>query len=344
MSAATRQRLAFYNYDKIYSYNGVFNIIVGARGLGKSYGAKVKAVKAAVKKGDEFIYLRRHDEELKRAKDVFFADILDEFPGYHFRVNSYVAEMSETGEKGSWKVIGYFHALSQAQSMKSTPFPNVRTIIYDEFIIEKGLVQYLSNEAMKLINYYSTIDRYRDQVKVFLLANNVTINNPYFLEWKILPTETDEFIIKEDGFVVAHFPDSEEFKAGVYKTRFGKFIANSEYADYAVGNVAADNHDGLLKLKNAEARYAYSIETESGGVFSVWIDWKAPKGPEYYFQEKRPKQEILFTLSPQRMQEGKTLLFKQDKLVSILRTAFRNNKASFDTQRARNVFIEIFKR
>lgn len=341
---ATKQRLDFYNYDKIYSYNGIFNIVVGARGLGKSYGAKVKAVKDYIKRGNEFIYLRRYEEELKSSKEVFFADILEEFPGYHFRVNAYVAEMSETGEKGSWKIMGYFHALSKAQSMKSMPFPNVRTIIFDEFIIEKGMIHYLPNEAKALINYYSTIDRYRDKAKVFLLANMATINNPYFLEWKILPTEQDEIIVKKDGFVVCHFPDSEDFKKGVYATRFGRFIQDTEYADYAVGNQAHDNHDGMLNLKNAQARYAYSIETESGGIFSVWIDWADKNGPQYYFQEKRPKQEILFTLSPQRMQEGKTLLFKQDKLVSVLRTAFRNNKASFDTQRARNVFIEIFKK
>ena len=259
--------------------------------------------------------------------------------------------MSETGEKGSWEVIGFFHALSIAQNMKSTPFPNVHTIIYDEFIIEKGNIQYLSNEVMKLINYYNTIDRYRDQVRVLMLANNVTINNPYFLEWKVIPTEKDEFIKlfpdEDTGFpfVVIHFADSENFKRGVYKTRFGKFIANSEYADYAVGNKAADNHDGLLKLKTAQAVYAYSLETDSG-IFTVWIDWiaKGEKGPIYYIQEKRPREELLFTLNASRMAEGKTLLFKNDKLVSVLRTAFRNNKTRFDTQRARNVFIDIFKK
>ena len=74
------KRLDFYSFDKLYSFNGALNVVIGARGLGKSYGAKVKAVRDYVKHKKQFIYLRRSDEELKRTKDAFFADILGEFP------------------------------------------------------------------------------------------------------------------------------------------------------------------------------------------------------------------------------------------------------------------------
>ena len=33
----------FYSFDKVYSYNAVYNFIPGGRGIGKTYGAKKKA-------------------------------------------------------------------------------------------------------------------------------------------------------------------------------------------------------------------------------------------------------------------------------------------------------------
>ena len=47
---------------------------------------------------------------------------------------------------------------------------------------------------------------------------------------------------------------------------------------------------------------------------------------------------------PEKMTDGKTLLAYSDKIVQVLRTAFRNGNAYFDTAKTRNAFIEIFKR
>ncbi len=338
--------LAYYNFDKLYSYNGTFNFLVGGRGLGKTYGAKVKAIKAGMEKGHEFIYLRRYKEELKTAKQTFFADIGDEFPDYDFRAESHYAQYAHINtrdeKKRPWITIGYFISLSTAQSQKSVSFPKVKTIIYDEFIIEKGMVQYLPNEAEALVNFYSTVDRNKDKTKVFFLANSVSIENPYFLKYNIEPKADQEWMKLYKGFIVCHFADSAEFKAGVYKTKFGQFIAESDpdYAEYAVGNSFKDNHDNLLAKKLPNAGYVYSLETKSG-TFSVWRDWQLNK---WYIQEKRPKQEMLFTLLPERMSEGKKLLFHNDRQIAILRSGFKSECVYFDKAATRNAFLNIFKR
>lgn len=338
--------LAYYNFDKIYSFNAVYNFLVGARGLGKTYGAKLKAIQRALKYGEEFIYLRRYKDELKESRASFFADIFLEFPDWDFRVNGKYAEASPASERElkpkdrTWTRIGYFMPLSTAQGQKSVSFPLVRTIIFDEFIIEKGMVHYLPNEAVAFTNFFSTVDRNKDKTRVFFLANSVSIDNPYFIHYKIEPKPEEEFIRKFDGFMVCHFADSTEFKAGVYKTKFGKFIAESdpEYANYAVGNDFADNHGNLLNYKPSTAGYIYSLETKSG-VFSVWIDWRSHK---YYIQEKRPRQELLFTICPEKMSEGKKLLFYTDKQLQLLRSAFKSEQVYFDKARARNAFLQIF--
>jgi hypothetical protein len=335
--------LDYYNFDKLFSFNGVFNFLIGGRGLGKTYGAKHKAITAAIRKGDEFIYMRRYKEELATSRDSFFADIYQEFPEYDFRVTAKLAQMAPVStrevKKREWKTIGYFIPLSVAQSQKSVSFPKVKLIIFDEFIIEKGAIHYLRDEAIAFINFFSTVDRYKDKTRVLFLANSVTIENPYFLHFDIRPDQVGEFTKSHEGFIVCHFADSKEFSKGVYKTRFGKFIQGTEYADYAVTSEFKDNNDNLVARKPADAKYSYTVEARNG-TFSVWIDWE---GPHFYIQEKRPRQENMYTLVPEKMRKGVKLITNSDRLIANLRTAWRNGETHFDTPRSRNAFIEIFK-
>lgn len=344
MSNATAQKLSYYNFDKIYSYNAVFNFLVGSRGLGKTYGAKFKVLRKAVKVGEQFIYMRRYKEELATSAKTFFADIHHEFPNHDFRTNGWLAEMADAktrdDKKRPWKTIGYFIPLSRAQSMKSVAFPDVTTIIYDEFIIEKGMTHYLPNEAEAFQNFYSTVDRWKDKTKVFFLANSVSIMNPYFLLYNIKPDEVGELFTFSDGFGLCHFVDSKDFTSEVYQTKFGKFIQGTEYADYAVASEFRDNSDSLIRQKSADAKYSYTIETKQG-TFSVWASWTESN---FYIQEKRPKDESIFTMLPDRMDTGKTFITYNDRMVQVLRTAWRNGSAYFDTSKSRNAFTEIFKR
>jgi len=348
-----RKAHPYYEYNKVLSYNGTYNFIVGGRGLGKTFGGKKKAFNDFIKTGDQFIYLRRYKPELAASKQTFFADIMHEFPNYDFRVSggeAQIAPKSDAGEKTrAWLTMGYFIALSQAQANKSVSFHNVKTIIFDEFIIEVGNSHYISNEATVFNNFYSTVDRWQDKTKVFFLANSVSIMNPYFMEYNIKPDETGkEFVTsnsvvvnnKKKFFIVCHFPDAENFKNSVYETAFGQFIKETEYANYAVGNEFADNAGNLINAKGAEARYLFSLETKKGK-FSVWINSFTR---QYFVQAKIPKTEVVYTMLPDKMSEDKILMSFSDLPLAQLRTAFRQGRVLFDEPQTRNAFTEISKR
>lgn len=338
----------YYSFLRILSFNAIYMFIVGGRGLGKTYGAKEKVIKDYLKHGAHFVYLRRYKTEMNASKSTFFADIAHAFPDYIFRVVGNEAQIARAnvakGEKNAWTTFGFFVTLSTGQSQKGKSFHLVRTIIFDEFIIEKGLVQYLPDETTVFNNFYSTVDRWQDKTRVFFLANSVSIMNPYFLKYGIEPDKADEggFIRKAGGFIAVHFPDSKLFAMSVFQTAFGKFIAatDEEYADYAVSNTFNDNNDNLLAPKDPKSRYRYTIETKAGS-FSVWYNLFTR---EYTIQEKLPKKETVFTLVPEKMGENKTLLVYGDKLMQQLRAAFRSARITFDNPTTRNVFIEVFKR
>lgn len=343
-TAMTRKLHPFYNFDKVMSYNGTYNFVVGGRGIGKTYGKKKRAIKSFIKRGEQFIYLRRYKTELVTARNTFFADIAHEFPDWDFRVQGNTAEIAprETRDdkKRQWQTMAYFIALSTAQTQKSVAFPRVRTIIFDEFIIETGSLHYLPDESKVFNNFYSTVDRWQDKTRVWFLANSVSIMNPYFIAHEIIPDENSEFVIRKDGFIVCHFPDAENFSNSVYETRFGKFIKDTDYAEYAVGNQFSDNHDSLIGGKSSRARYIYTLETRNGK-FSVWHDMYAD---EYTIQAKLPKQETVFTIVPEKHGEDKLFMTYTDRPLQHLRAAWRAGKVLFDKPATRNTFIEVFKR
>lgn len=75
----------FYDYQKLLSYNAKINFIIGERGVGKSYGAKKYVTNHFLKKGKEFVYIRRYKTELeeslfKDSKPIWFDQIKKEFP------------------------------------------------------------------------------------------------------------------------------------------------------------------------------------------------------------------------------------------------------------------------
>jgi len=330
----------YYDFGAVLSRNGVFNFILGGRGIGKTYGAKKLVIKKAIEKGHQFIYLRRYKEELAVAANTLFADISKEFPGVEFRKHGneaqYTLDIGATKER-RWKTIGYFIALSTAQTYKSVAYPNVKTIVYDEVVAEKGR-RYLSDEYNIFVNFYNTVDRYRDEVRVLFLANSVSIMNPYFLA---LDIEVDgrEFASYADGFVVCHFPDLDDFNNMAKSTRYGRFISGTDYEKYAIDNQFSDNHNSLIAKKGGRARYAYTLHTLKG-TFSVWYDTITG---EYYAQEKRPKDEKRYTNNVALVDENVTLLVKSDKKLEYPRTAFRNGRMLFDSPTTRNIFLELFK-
>ncbi|MBS6750091.1 MAG: phage DNA encapsidation protein, partial [Firmicutes bacterium] len=63
----------------------------------------------------------------------------------------------------------------------------VDMIGFDEFIIDKGSLHYLQNELKQFQDFYNTVDRFQDRVKVMFMANAVALTNPYFIGWRLKP-------------------------------------------------------------------------------------------------------------------------------------------------------------
>lgn len=341
----TARKDEYYDFGPVLSKNGVFTFVPGGRGIGKTYGAKRLAIKDFIRKGEMFIYVRRYRDELKISAKTFFADIEHEFPDWDFQIKGREAQMASVASRGDkkreWSTMGFFIALSVTQQVKSTAFPRVTKIIFDEFIAETSVPGYLPNEYVHFLNFYNTVARRRENVRVLFLANAVSMMNPYFIALKIEPDKMGEFTRLFKGFVVIHLPESDKYKNAVYATRFGQFIQGSEYADYAVENAFADATNELVSDKPANARHEYNLMTK-GGEFSVWFDRASS---DYYILDKLPRDSKLnLTLEMSKMTENRVGVNFNDPLMSDLRTHFRRAKVYFKSPAARNAFAQVFNR
>lgn len=121
----------WYDVGKTLTYNCLFNFVIGNRSCGKSYGLKKHAIKQFLKKGHQFVYLRRYQSELDETAETYFDDVLanNEFPDIKMDYNAGMYTINGV-------VAGYAMALTKAKDYKSIAFPKVYLIIYEEFLIE----------------------------------------------------------------------------------------------------------------------------------------------------------------------------------------------------------------
>ena len=65
--------MAYYNYDRICSYNACFNFILTNRGYGKSYGAKKRAITRFKKYGEGIRKKKKlHGRPIKQDRWSFY--------------------------------------------------------------------------------------------------------------------------------------------------------------------------------------------------------------------------------------------------------------------------------
>lgn len=183
----------FYELRNILSKNADYNIIFGERSNGKTYAALAYGIERFIKHGEQMAYIRRWREDLrgKRAESLFANHVANglisrltdgKFNEVFYMSNKWFLSFYDS-EKGKRfpdiTPFCYGFCLSEQEHEKSSSYPNVTTVVFDEFLTRR---YYLPDEFMLYMNLLSTIIRQRDNVKVFMLGNTVNKFCPYFTE------------------------------------------------------------------------------------------------------------------------------------------------------------------
>ena len=335
----------WYDAGEILSYNCLFNFVVGNRGGGKTFNAKERMIKRFIKNGEQFIYLRRYKEEIKKI-DKFFDDIAYKFPEFEFCVEGKEFYCKPKKDKGKIKQekyhMGGAMALTRGITEKSVPYPFVSFIIFDEFITDpKSYYRYLFNEVEQFFDLYETICRSRDNVRVLFLANAISVVNPYFLYFDVKIEDDRRFIKPMEDVIVEMYKD-DDFINKKLNTRFGKLISKTRYGKYAINNEFKNDNKDFIEKKSKNAKLQNIIHFDDVDV-GFWYDFKEGKIYASFKVDKTCK--FQYTLKREDQKPNLMLIknARDNYYISNIMKAFELGYLFYENQTIKNVCYEIMK-
>lgn len=320
----------YWDINKTLSYNKLFNFVIGNRGSGKTYGSKVWCINRYLKTGEQFIYLRRYDTEAKKVGPTFFSSISNIYPDKklkYFRGELLIDEAP----------CGYIMALTKSADIKSLDYPRVETIIFDEFLLERGIHHYIKDEVKFFLNFYETIARMRD-VRVLFLANSTSLINPYFKYFGITLPFGSKFNSGEEWLI--ELVANQEFIAAKKQTRFSKLIKDTDYEKYSVENKFVYDVKSFVEKKRGNCKYCFSMVYENE-TYGVWTN----RETRLCYVDKDYQDSCKFKLGfrVDDFQDGIKMVTNpgSDNFFRFLLMHYKNGTIRFGDIQTKEIFVKI---
>lgn len=223
-------------------------------------------------KGEKFGLIYRYNYELDDVADKFFKDL----KGLFFPDKTMTAKKRAKGIFQELfindKSCGYAIALNSSDSIKkySHLFSDITRMLFDEFQSESN--HYCSDEITKFLSVHTSIARGQGEqvryVPVFMLANQVSIINPYYVAMGIcnrLNSETK--FLRGDGYVleqgfIESASDSQK------DSGFNRAFKENSYVAYSSENVYLNDNYSFIEKPTGKSRYICTLKYK-GNDFGV---------------------------------------------------------------------------
>lgn len=312
----------YWTVEHILPYQRHFNFINAERNVGKTYNTLKYFIKRYLKYKEEFVYIVRTQDEVKNNKigKATKKVLQNEYPDILTESKNGVLYQVITDNNGKIVekiVMGYCIALSSAEKIKLESFPNVKWIIFDEYMKEKeGVTRYVNGfkEPDLFLSIYHTIDREEDKVICFLLGNNTSFYNPYHLHKAFnIPKVEKGNIWTSKNVLFENYSPSEEFKEKRKENKFIEMIEGTSYGNYAEKGEYKDDNYNFIGKRTKNAKYIFAIKYLDK-YYGIWQDISIGK---IFISEKYNEQsKLIFALTLDSHTEN-TLLTKTSNNVYL---------------------------
>ena len=223
-------------------------------------------------KGEKFGLIYRYNYELDDVADKFFKDL----KGLFFPDKTMTAKKRAKGIFQELfindKSCGYAIALNSSDSIKkySHLFSDITRMIFDEFQSESN--HYCTDEITKFLSVHTSIARGQGEqvryVPVFMLANQVSIINPYYVAMGICNRLNGETkFLRGDGYVleqgfIESASDSQK------ESGFNRAFKENNYVAYSSENVYLNDNYSFIEKPTGNSRYICTLKYK-GNDFGV---------------------------------------------------------------------------
>ena len=278
--------IKYWSPEKILEIEAQYYVIYGERSNGKTTGIEGLAIEEYVESGykDQLAIMRRWEEDYKGKNGSQMFKSINEngwinMKGKHHTIESitkgkynqimyysqrwYFVKYDENGKvlEKAEEPFALGFSITSEEHYKSTSYPNVKTVLFDEFITRS---YYIPDEFVKFQNLLSTIIRLRDDVKIFMCGNTINKYCPYFTEMgltnikKQKPNTIDVYTYGDSGLTVA--VEYSDFKGT--KKKSNKYFAfdNPKLQMITNGGWEMSIYPHLpVKYHPSEIKYIYFI-------------------------------------------------------------------------------------
>ena len=237
------------------------------------------------------------------------------------------------------KVCGYGIPLSTANILKSTPFPNVKTIIYDEFLLDTGgTYRYLRNEVTLFLETMESVFRLRDG-KAILLGNALNVHaSPFFAYWNLELPYNSEFKTFNDGLIVVNYIKNMNYREAKRKSKFGKLIDGTEYGRYAIDNQVFHENKSFIAKKPSNASF-YGMIIINGVNIGIW---NGKDGYLYLSEKYDPNTPSKFALDYNDHTENTIFTnVRENMYMYICLRAYKQGWLKFENQKVKTIATKI---
>ena len=229
-------------------------------------------VNGFLKKKEKFCLLYRFNYELDDVEEKFFKDIKSLFFSNYYMTSENLCKGkikklylgTDPNDPQYMEECGYAICLNDADAIKkySHFFSDVKRIFFDEFQSETN--KYCTDEVKKFLSIHTSIARgqgeQRRYVPVYMVANQVTIINPYYVKMGIakrLNSET-KFLkgrgfVLEQGFIESASKAQQE--SGVFKA-----FSDDEYVKFSSENVYLNDNYAFVDTPKGRGKYYCTIK------------------------------------------------------------------------------------
>lgn len=326
----------WFNPEEVLKEGYFLNFVTSPRGAGKSFSTLKFVTERATEHGEEFVYIRRQQNELDVAVPTLYSPLLAKGLFEDYEIKNSGISFTANGD-----IIGYYLSISAAHKLKSVGFPKVKYIIFDEFISESK--KYISGEVTKFLSLIETIARMRDDIQIICLANQNTIYNPYYSYFGVRPAspKTVKTRFRKKSILIYQY-QAEEYKKAKRLTKFASLISGTDYGGFILDNEAIDDdYSFVIKLPDNTAKTPYCNLT-AVGVEMVVYNATYEGHRILYIEERKPVPGIRSINMDKNLKEGQTRVRGVHPVLTTIRLHFNNGYCFFKSVPVKNIITEIF--
>lgn len=322
----------YINTNRVFSFGTRYIIIVGGRGIGKTYRFTKFVIKKFLTENKKFAWVRDTERALDTLTAMngakFFKGMSKEFKKFNGKIDGEAVYIND-------ELAGYMLPLSTYYNYKGNNYDDVDYIIIDEFIAETQQ-RITFSRAQAIINTIETIARLRPDVRVILLANALDRGDEILQLFGFNIKDFGYYLNREKSAVLWYPPSNPQYLAKHTTSLAGLLTKGTVYDDNIIANKFINESPDTYARRPAKASVLIVLHNEDSAV-RVYI-----AGDDIYIDRDTNAEAYagLRYVTDYRLVSTRRNLLPQGMKKGLL-NAYANGSIKFANPFVRNVFLEI---